>query len=298
MDLSIIIVTWNSEKEIGRCLRSVLACADGLKIEIIVIDNASTDKTREVIERCCAEIPRLMPGNDVQVKNIWNNENRGFAAANNQGLAIAAGKQILLLNPDTELVDGALSSSFEYLENRPEAGIVGCKLLNFDGSLQPSVRRFPTWKDQAVILLKAHNFFPRLVGRYLAADFDYGKEQEVDQVRGAFFLLSRNLVQTIGLLDERNFFIWFEEVDYCRRAKNSGFKVMYFPGASSKHEGGASFGQHLPLRKQLWLNQSLKRYFRKHGTLADRAVVAVLSPVSLSLAWVAEKIGIKPRKYV
>jgi GT2 family glycosyltransferase len=294
MDLSIIIVTWQNGKQIGRCLRSVKACAEGLKTEVILVDNASTDGTRAEAEKALAGIA----GENLAVKGIWNAENRGFAAANNQGIAIAKGKHVLLLNPDTELVPGALADSVAHMAAHEDVGVLGCKLINFDGSLQPSVRRFPTWQDQSVILLKLHNFFPSLIAHYMAADFDYGKEQEADQVRGAFFMISRGLLDTIGPLDERNFFIWFEEVDYCRRAKNSGFKVMYLPSAICRHEGGASFNQHLSIRKQRWMNASLRRYFRKHGTFTDRIMILLLSPVSLLLAWAVGVAKIKPRRYV
>jgi len=298
MDLSIIIVTWNNEKDIGRCLRSIFACAEGLSIKVIVIDNASKDKTISVIDKCIAEIPRRAPRNDVSIATIWNTENKGFAAANNQGLTVAKGDFILLLNPDTEIVEGALAKTVAYMREHPEVGIVGCKLLNFDGSLQPSVRRFPTWRDQSAILLKLHNFFPKLISRYMAADFDYGKEQEADQVRGAYFCISRQLLAKIGPLDERGFFNWFEEVDYCKRATNSGFKVLYLPTAECRHAGGASFNQQLSFTKQRWLTQSMKNYFRKHGTTADRFAVALLAPFSLVLAWCVEKAHILPHKYV
>jgi GT2 family glycosyltransferase len=250
------------------------------------------------VEKWCAEIPRQEAWNDFKIKTIWNDANQGFAAANNQGLAAHTGEFVLLLNPDTELIAGSLASTMAYLREHPEVGIAGCKLLNLDGSLQPSIRRFPTWKDQAAILLKMHNFFPRLVANYMAGDFDYEREQEVDQVRGAYFFLNRGVVQQVGILDERSFFNWFEEVDYCRRAKNSGFKIMYLPFAMCRHAGGVSFGQELSLKKQRWLTSSMKQYFRKHGSAADRFVVGVLAPVSIALAWLVEKAHIKPRKYV
>jgi GT2 family glycosyltransferase len=289
MDLSVIIVTWNNERDIGRCLRSVFACAEGLETEVIVVDNGSKDGTLNEIEKF-----RVYQ----TLRTILNGENRGFAAANNQGLAIAKGDFVLLLNSDTEVVPGAFAETVRHMREHPEAGIVGCKLLNFDGSLQPSVRRFPTWKDQAVILLKLHNFFPKLVARYMAADFDYKKEQEADQVRGAYFCLSRQLFAKIGPLDERGFFNWFEEVDYCRRARNSGFKTVYLPSALCRHAGGASFNQQLSFQKQQWLTRSMNNYFRKHGTRTDRFICAVLTPASLALAWCVEKAHIQPRKYV
>ena len=296
MDLSIIIVAWNNEKEIGRVLRSVFGCLQGLKAELFVIDNASADGTRAAIGTV---LDSHLYGNDnVAIKTIWNPDNKGFAAAVNQGLTQSSGEFVLLLNPDAELVPGALRSIVEYLRRHREVGIAGGKLLNFDGSLQRSVRRFPTWKDQAVILLKWHNFFPRLVARYFASDLDYEKEQEVDQVRGAFFFVSRELIDKIGPLDDRGFFIWFEEVDYCRRAKNSGFKVMYLPFALCRHEGGTSFAKQLSFKKQRWLNRSMYNYFKKHGNARDQAVVALLAPLSLALAYLAEKANIRPRRYV
>jgi len=106
------------------------------------------------------------------------------------------------------------------------------------------------------------------------------------------------LLDKIGPLDAKNFFIWFEEVDYCRRAKDDGFKVMYVPSSVARHAGGASFAQELSAQKQRWLNRSMRNYFRKHGTALDVIVVTLLSPVSLGLAYLVQRFKIKPRKYV
>jgi hypothetical protein len=292
MDLSIVIVTWNSAKEIGPCLRSVFSCTNGLACEVFVIDNASGDATRAAVEAAVRE------AGAIAVKIVWNDKNLGFAAAVNQGIEKSSGEHVLLLNPDTELTSGCLQTMLQYLKLRPGVGIAGGKILNGDGSLQPSVRRFPTAWDQAVILLKLHNFFPKIVAKYFCDGFNYDVEQEVDQVRGAYFWISRKTIDTIGALDAKNFFIWFEEVDYCRRAKDAGFKVMYVPSSIAKHEGGASFGQEVPLTKQRWINKSMRRYFQKHGTALDVAIVTVLSPVSLCLAYLVQRLNIKPKKYV
>ncbi len=286
MELSIIIVTYNNEREIGRCLRSVFAHSEGLETEVFVIDNASSDKTREIL------------ANTKDIKVILNNKNLGFAAAVNQGIEKSFGDNILLLNPDTELQLGSLSAMVKYLHDRPEVGIAGGKALNRDGSIQPSVRRFPTLGDQLVIYSKLYRFFPKLVSKYLCAGFDYAKEQEVDQVRGACFFVTRDLLNKIGPLDAKSFFIWFEEVDYCRRAKDAGFKVMYVPSSIVVHDGGASFGQMKSLKKQLWLNRSMRNYFRKHGTAFDVLMVVLLAPVSLLLAAGVQAFKIKPKKYV
>jgi len=286
MDLSIVIVTWNSEKEIGPCLRSVFSHSEGLATETIVIDNHSSDNTKNVL----AEFKNI--------KIISNQKNLGFAAAVNQGIAEAKGDFVLLLNPDSAIKSDSLNKMVAYLRSHRDVGVAGGKVTNFDGTIQPSVRRFPTVLDQAIILTKLHNFFPKIVSKYFCNEFDYNLEQEVDQVRGAYYFVSRDLINKIGMLDAKNFFIWFEEVDYCRRAKNAGYKVAYVPSSVALHEGGASFGQALSLKKQRWLNASMRNYFRKHGTALDVLVLSLLSPVSLLLAFIVQKLKIKPKKYV
>ena len=295
MDLSIVIVTWNNEHEIGPCLRSVFSCAEGLKCEVYVVDNASTDGTHEVIETAVDPGVRL---DDVKITTIWNDKNMGFAAAVDQGLAESKGEFVLLLNPDTVVKPGSLKTMVKYLRDHPDVGIAGGKVLNTDGTIQPSIRRFPSSWDQAVILLKMHNFFPKAVAGYFCDDFNYEVEQGVDQLRGAYFWVSRKLIEKIGNLDAKNFFNWFEEVDYCFRAHSAGYKVMYVPSSSATHTGGASFGQALSLAKQRWFNRSLRNYFKKHGTALDVIVVTVLSPVSLCLAYMVQRFKIKPKKYV
>ncbi len=290
--MSIIIVTWNSVGEIAASLRSIFAYANGLKCEVFVIDNASTDGTRRVVENV------IKDEGHVRVKLICNDRNLGFAAAVNQGIVKSTGAYVLLLNPDTELTSGCLETMLEYLKTRPEVGVAGGKVLNTDGSLQPSVRRFPKVGDQAIILLKLHNFFPKIVAKYFCEGFDYNREAEVDQVRGAYFWINRKLIDKIGSLDAKNFFIWFEEVDYCWRAKDAGYKVMYVPESVAKHQGGASFIQEVSIKKQRWLNASMRNYFKKRKMYFSWLVVSVLSPFSLALAFLVQHLKIKPRKYV
>jgi len=292
MDLSIVIVTWNNAKEIGPCLRSVFSCAQGIKCEVYVVDNGSSDGTKATIEST-----RNNAGG-VGVKTIWNDKNTGFAAAVDQGMKESRGEFVLLLNPDTELTPGCLQKMLGYLRAHIDVGVAGGKVLNADGSLQSSVRRFPTAWDQAVILLKMHNFFPKIVAKYFCEGFDYEKEQEVDQVRGAYFWVSRKLIEKIGLLDAKSYFVWFEEVDYCRRAKDAGFKVTYVPSSVAKHAGGASFNQEPSLQKQRWFNRSMRHYFMKHGTALDVIVVVSLLPVSLALSFAVQRFKIQPKKYV
>ncbi|MBN1779473.1 MAG: glycosyltransferase family 2 protein [Candidatus Buchananbacteria bacterium] len=254
MELSIIIVNWNVEKLLERCLESIYKYQGNLELEVIVVDNASKDRSLEMIKN-----------NFPQVKLIVNQANRGFAAANNQGIEIASGRYLLLLNPDTEIKENSLHQSLEFFRTQEKVGVMGCKILNPDGSLQPSVRRFPTITAVILILSKIAKLLPNLpaLKKYLAKDFDYRESQAVDQVMGAFFLIKRELIEQIGVLDER-FFIWFEEVDFCYRAKKAGWQIWYYPDAEIIHYGGSSFKQALVVRKQWLFFQSALKYFVKH----------------------------------
>jgi len=180
---------------------------------------------------------------------------------------------------------GALKRMVEWMDAHPEAGIAGPKLLNPDGSRQPSVRRFPGLLDQALILLKLHRFWPSAppFRRYLAADFDGAKEQDVDQLMGAALFVRREVFADIGLLDEA-FFIWFEEVDFCKRAKDAGWRVVYVPTASVIHHGGASFAKAMTLKKQRYFGASMRTYFRKHRGAWTLLVLALPMLIGLGAA--------------
>ena len=289
MDLSIIIVNWKVKDLLEKCLRSIFeqskdisfACPAGAKRlcgEIFVVDNASGDGSVEMVRE---KFP--------QVDLTASTENLGFAKGNNLAAKKANGKYVLLLNPDTEILDNALEKMVKFMNNHPECGIAGCKLLNPDLSLQPSVRAFPTFASQAFILLKLHHLFPhsKAMYHYLMQNFDYEKTQEVDQVMGAFFMIQREVIDQIGLLDEK-FWIWFEEVDYCKRAKDAGWKILYTPEAKIIHHYGQSFKQVLNVKRQKDFNKSLSYYFKKHGTKGEWIVIQILRPMSLFLSWLAK----------
>jgi len=248
MNVSIVIVSWNVSELLRKCLRSIFAHTSD--VEVIVVDNASSDGTHDMV--------RSFPN----VSLIQNTENKGFAVANNQGIAIAHGSSILLLNPDTELTEDSISKILNFADTHPKAGIIGCTLLNPDRTTQPSVRRFPRMRDIAAMLLKLHKIAPRLLDRYYATDFDYTKEARVDQVMGAFFFIAARLLKQAGGLDE-DYFTWFEEVDYCRTAERLGFDVWYAPITSIVHYGGQSFAQRTTIKKQWWFFKSAMHYLRK-----------------------------------
>ena len=273
-----------------KCLESILRYEHGVDYEIIVVDNGSWDGTQEMLKNIkYPPSPRLRRTSQTpKIRIISNDKNLGFAKANNQGIKEAKGEYVLLLNPDTEFIEDALSKCVAKMESDEKIGVLGCQLLNPDRTIQHSVRAFPRARDILVMFLKLHKLFPSLLDRYLAKDFfkkfsssgpsplrrqGYGGQAyplpgrerglyEVDQVMGAFFLVRRKVFDEIGLLDEK-FFIWFEEVDFCRRARNNGWKVVYYPYAWIIHHQGQSFAQTSSLKKQMWFFKSALRYFTK-----------------------------------
>lgn len=278
MDLSIIIVNWKVRDLLEKCIQSIFEQTKNISFEVFIVDNNSGDGSVKMVQK---KFP--------QVDLRASTENLGFAKGNNLAIKKSRGKYILLLNPDTEILDNALEKMVRFMDAHLECGISGCKLLNPDLSLQPSVRAFPDLASQIFILLKIHHLFPhtKAMYKYLVQNFDYGKTQEVDQVMGAFMIIRREVIEKIGMLDE-NFWIWFEEVDFCKRAKAAGWKILYTPEVKIIHHYGQSFKQAMGVKKQKDFNRSLSYYFKKHGTKGEWLIIQVLRPLSLFLAWLVQ----------
>lgn len=275
MQLSIIIVSWNVKDHLRNCLKSIQAHTNGVSYEVIVVDNASHDGSVEMLKQ---EFP------DVRV--IANTENKGFGAACNQGAATATGEVLVFFNDDAFLKEDSFSLLYQRVMKDATIGVIAPHLVHQDGSHQDSVRRFPTWKDQAIILTKLHNFFPKLtaVKRYYAYDFDYAKEQEVDQLMGACMVMRKEVFDRADGFDEA-FFVWFEEVDLQKRIKEQlGLRIVYTPETEITHAKGASFSQVMSLTSQRRLNRSMRYYFRKHHGMIQAALLTLLQPLSLLLA--------------
>ncbi|MFA5020759.1 MAG: glycosyltransferase family 2 protein [Patescibacteria group bacterium] len=255
MKISIIIVSWKVRDLLKKCLASIESAAAGLAVEIFVVDNASNDGAIEMVR---SDFPT--------VRLIANRQNLGFAKANNLALRQASGDYVLLLNPDTELQPDTLEKSIDFFQSHPAAGALGAKMSYPDGRQQPSVRRLPTVWPIFLMLLKLPKLFPRLksIANYLAADFDYSREQIVDQIMGAYIFMPRRILEQIGLLDDR-FFIWFEEVDLCRRLRDAGYGVWFNPEVKIIHHGGKSFSQQALIANQRIFFSSALKYFLKYG---------------------------------
>ncbi|MBN1483088.1 MAG: glycosyltransferase family 2 protein [Chloroflexia bacterium] len=246
-DLSIVIVNWNGGQVLLDCLESIYARTHSFGLEVIVVDNASSDGSPE---RAAADY--------TQVRLLRSEHNLGFAGGNNLGLEAARGRYLLLLNNDTVVLEDALEAMLAEIESRPEVGILGCRLLNPDGSLQRSCGMFPSLLTEFLDQTMLHRLFPT----YKIGRWDYNSARPVDWVTGACLLVRRKTYEQIGGLDE-GYFMFLEDVDWCQKAWRAGWQVFYTPAAEIVHLKGHSSRPVLP--RLLVVDQaSGYRFFRRH----------------------------------
>jgi GT2 family glycosyltransferase len=238
IDLSIIIVNWNTRELLHGCLASVYGTVgDGIVLETFVIDNGSTDGSQKMAKE---EFP--------QVRLIENRTNRGFAAANNQALAVMSGKYALLLNSDAVLTENAVSELFRFMETWPQAGMACGQLLNADGSKQNSIAPFPSLLTLTVNLSLLEYLFPK---RYPSKRYRHDQPIEIESGVGACLILRRAALDQVGLFDERYFF-FFEETDLAMRMRRAGWKIYHVPTARIYHYQGQSAGRNESARIQFY----------------------------------------------
>ncbi len=255
-EVSIAIIAWNSRELLESCLKSIYAGANQAEIEVIVVDNGSTDGTGEMLQR---QFP--------QARRLTNAKNQGVAPARNQAIKAAAGDFVLLLDADARLSSGAIDELAAFAKNTPEAGIVGAKIIDPSGKLLLTCRRFPMIFTP---FLRRFQFIPffrniRTLREHTMADWDHNSIRQVDYVVGTCQLIRREVIQEVGPLDEK-FFYGPEDADYCLRAQSHGWKIFYYPHATVIHDKrrrAGDFFRSLSL-KQLW---AVFYFFQKHGYL-------------------------------
>jgi GT2 family glycosyltransferase len=229
LDLSIIIINWNSAAFVRKCLQSVYAGTKECDFEVIVVDNASFDDCGAIIQ---SEFPTT--------KFIGSSINLGFAKANNLGAEAAKGRNLLFLNPDTEVIGDALLRIVSFLDARPDAGVVGCRLLNTDLSVQTScVQAFPSILNQALDTEYLRRAFPKLRMWGTEALLSDGNPAEVEVVAGACLMIKSDVFDAVGQFSS-NYFMYAEDADLCFKAKQAGWKNYYLSSASVVHHGGRS----------------------------------------------------------
>lgn len=231
MDLSIIIVNYNTKELLKQTIQSVISTARGISYEIIVVDNDSRDGSTEMVKN---DLP--------EVVFIKNNENLGYAKANNIGIKKSIGKYVLLLNSDTVVIDNCLQDCVKYMDKNEDIGALGCKVVLRDGTLDHACKRgFPTPEASLAYVLKLDKLFPKSkkFGQY---DLTYLPENDINDVDcliGAFMMIRAAAIKEIGLLDEE-FFMYGEDIDWCFRIKSAGFRNVYYPVAQITHYKGES----------------------------------------------------------
>jgi len=282
MDLSIVIVSWNVKEKLRDNLRALFS-SEHVDFEVFVVDNNSSDGSAAMVKK---EYPR--------VKLIVNRENFGFARANNQAIKQAQGKYLLLLNPDTRVFDDTLSNMISFLNWHEQALVAGCRLIDENFKIIEHVRSFPRVTDQLAIILKIPHLIPAVLNKYIRSDFDYKKSAPVDSVRSGFFMIRREAVKTVGLLDER-YFLWFEEVDYCRRVKLAGGEVWYANSAECLDYQGQSFKQLTSMVKQRYFRDSMLKYFKKWQPGWQYWILRLAWPLGLAIAWLGGIFKLKSR---
>jgi len=264
VDLSIVIVSYNTLAMTRACLASVYQNHGDLKTQVIVVDNNSEDGSVEMLAK---DFP--------QVELILNRENKGFAIANNQGFKIADGKFILLLNSDTVILDNVLEQSVQYMLSHTEVGAMGCRVLNTDKTMQATCSGYPTlWR--LLMMTIGLDRLSSLFDHYRLRNWLRDSERDVEVISGCYMLVRREVIEEIGGLDER-FFFFGEETDWCLQMRKAGWALRFAPVGEIIHHGGGSVKK-LNYKRDVMLTDASIRLHRKNGGLTQaRAAFLILS---------------------
>ncbi|MGO8697124.1 MAG: glycosyltransferase family 2 protein [Limisphaerales bacterium] len=275
IDISVVILSWNDKDHLVELLDSLQSTKRSM--EIIVVDNASTDGSPELVE---AKYPHVIL--------IKNKENLGFPKGNNMGTRASRGKYVYLLNSDIKVLEGCMDALADFMDQNPKVGFCGPRIFNKDLTHQSSCRRNPTlWNNICsasglASVFRGSKFFSGEHMFYFKGD----RQIDVDVLVGCFWVVRRAAIDEFGLLDE-GFFIYAEDVDWCKRCWKAGWRVVFFPGAQAIHYGGASTTKKDPVRFALTQQRSLLRYWKKHHGSLGRFSMACIIFSHLSLRWAA-----------
>jgi GT2 family glycosyltransferase len=268
MDVSVVIVNWNTCDILRNCLASIYAQTKDAAFEVIVVDNASSDGSSRMARY---EFP--------QVVLLENDTNKGYAAAVNQGIKIAAGRYVLILNSDIIICDSAIDKTVRYANEHPEAAIVTCQVRQSHRTVQMTCFRFPSVLNLSLSASGLAKVFRynRFFGREWMLWWGRDSEREVDVASGMFLLVRRSVIEKVGMLDE-SFFMYYEETDWCRRLTDAGWKILFWPGARVIHIHGGSQSTQLKAAEMFaQQRKSMLFYFKKHhGRLAYLTARSIL----------------------
>jgi GT2 family glycosyltransferase len=260
LDVSVVIVNWNTRDMLRDCLRSVYEQTKDIAFEVIVVDNASADGSAAMVRTECP-----------QTVLIDNRDNRGFAAANNQAMAVGRGRYVLLLNPDTLVLDGAVQKTVAYADAHPDVGVLGCQVWENESVIQRTCFRFPSVWGTFIQAVGLYRLFPRsrLLGREKMGDWNRDDERNVDVVSGMYMLVRREAIEAVGVMDE-DYFVYGEETDWCCRFWKAGWRCVFAPIARIIHrDGGSKSTEQVSVRMFVQMQKSLLIFQKKQrGTLS------------------------------
>jgi len=261
-DISVIIVSWNAKHYLVECLGSLSSSGPGESIEVIVVDNASTDGSPEAVEK---DFP--------EVKIIKNETNRGFAAANNIGIEQSRGRYVCLINSDIKVLGNCLERLCDYMDSNSSIGMVGPKILNPDMTLQCSCRSFPgLWNNFCTATGLSRIFRDaRLFSGEHMLFFKHDVVRRVNVLVGCFLVVRREALNQVGLLDGR-FFIYSEDIDWCRRFWNAGWEVAFFPGSQAIHYRGGS-SSNAPVKFAIEQDRAVLQYWKKYHQIPSQVAI-------------------------
>jgi len=253
VDVSIIVVAWNVKDLVRDCLKSVYEQTRDISFEVIYVDNASKDGSAEMVGN---EFP--------QVRIIRNNENKGFIIANNQGIEIAKGRYVLLLNSDTIVLDNAIAKTVRFADSQPDAAVVGCRVLNPDRTLQRTCFMYPSPLNMILSAIYLYKIFPRsrFFGREHMTWWDFNEVREVETIQGCYSLVRKQAIDQVGMMDP-TYFVYGDDPDWCYRFKKNGWRVLFTPEPKIIHYGGQNV-RHKPREFKLQLFGSKLIFVRLH----------------------------------
>jgi GT2 family glycosyltransferase len=265
--LSVVILSWNTKDLLRACLTSIHEGPGGIDTEVIVVDNCSEDGSPEMV---ASDFP--------SVRLIRNERNEGYAKGNNIGIRASRGEYILLLNSDTEVRGNALEKMVTFLKDHPEYGACGAQLFNPDGTVQRACMRFPTLKVVFFFDIFVERLFPenRVVRNYFMKDFDHTRSMDVDQPPGACFMVTKEVVDRVGILDEE-LWLFYNDVDWCKRIWKGGYKIRFLEGACVMHHVGGSTRNYGNFGLEWHRNRV--RYYRKHCGLLGAAAAKLAAVI-------------------
>jgi N-acetylglucosaminyl-diphospho-decaprenol L-rhamnosyltransferase len=279
--VSVVIVSYNTREILRNCLEALFENSKGVDMEVFVVDNNSADDSSAMVEH---DFP--------SIRLIANKKNLGFAAANNQAFALASGQYIILLNPDAYIRPASILNCVTFMEQTPQCGLAGGKIISPEGRLEPSARRFPSALSKLLMLSGLRGKFPRspILNHYEFGGFAHDHPLEVDWVPGTFTIVRKKMLDAIGAFDER-FYIYYEETDLCLRAKKAGWKVFFIHNAEVMHIGGAcsktrkdkTFDNNAAQVLTFRMRSEWLYYFKNKG------IIAVLSNAGVELLWYAAR---------